>query len=145
MPEEQSQRSRFQSSYGAGYISLPQYLAELMCERLAKKNGKTLSIKFWDLPEWRKHYLFQVTVASRLLKKYHQNAIFEVLKANKWAYSIGSKQLIVKYKIAHEKYKHLPMAFEYNELKEVKQEEVVLEKPRETFNKNKSLARTLDG
>lgn len=146
MSQEQTQKSRYESKYGGGHISLTQYLAELMCERLAAKDNKALVFKFWDSPEWKKHFQFQIVMAGRLLKKYHAEAILEVLKNNKYAYSINAKWLIAKYKEADKKYEGKPLAFEYQPLKEfVQQEEVIIEKPREVFTKNKSILGALDG
>lgn len=140
MPSEQTQRSRYTSKYGGEHISLPQYLAELMCERLAAKNNKTLTFKFWELPEWKKHFQFQVVMAGRLLKKFHAETILEVIRLNKYAYSLNAKWLVDKYKVTEEKYKHLPMAFDYQPLKEIdKQQEVIIEKPRDVFSPKKSI------
>lgn len=145
MPSEQTQRSRYISKYGGENISLPQYLAELMCERLATKNNKTLVFKFWEIPEWKKHFQFQVVMAGRLLKKFHAETILEVIKLNKYAYSLNAKWLLDKYKVTEEKYKHLPMAFDYKPLKEnIQQEEIIIEKPREQFSTKKSILGELD-
>lgn len=90
----------------------PQYLAELMCKRLAQKNKQTLPSKFWNLPEWRMIYKNQLIAAHALIKVYDPRAIIAAVerKTFSWVYSLrypGLRQAILeeeaKLKIADKK------------------------------------------
>lgn len=56
-----------------------QYITELICEKKAKVDGKELPIKFWELDEWLKFYKYQIMLANKLLKKYHEYSIIGAL------------------------------------------------------------------
>ncbi len=92
MAERPSESCQFQSRYGGGYITAAQWLVELVCERLARKNKTTLPHLFWGRVEWRKTFLLQVQKASALLKKYSLPAITAALKTpdGQRAYSLGA-------------------------------------------------------
>jgi hypothetical protein len=92
MPENRSDKSRFESRFGGGFVSVAQYLAENMCDRTARKERTALPAKFWQLPAWKQRFLMQVTLANRLLAKYDSTAIIRALKTprGKTAYSFGA-------------------------------------------------------
>ena len=74
-------KSRYPSLYSpSGWVSPSQYITELICERCAKSKGKDLPVKFWNLPDWKKYYKFQITICNRLLKKYLPKSIIAALK-----------------------------------------------------------------
>lgn len=90
MSKEQTQKSTYPSKYaGDGYVTPAQYITEIICEKLAKRNKKTLPLKFWENEEWSKFYRQQIIVANGLLKIYSDKAIVAALK-NKKAWSIYS-------------------------------------------------------
>lgn len=51
-------------------ITPAQYIAEVMCERRAKSLDTELPDRFWELPEWRKFFVYQVMIANSFVKKY---------------------------------------------------------------------------
>ena len=60
---------KYPSRYSNGKeISAAQYITEFICEKMADKNKKELTQKFWDLPEWKKDYKSQLFAAYGLLK-----------------------------------------------------------------------------
>lgn len=62
---------KFPSKYSNGKeVTAAQYLAELICERVAKKNQKDLHYRFWLHPEWEKEYKGQVAAANKLLSQF---------------------------------------------------------------------------
>lgn len=90
MSKEQTSKSTYRSKYaGDGFVTPAQYITELICEKLAKKNKKTLTLKFWENEEWSKFYRQQIIVANGLLKIYSDKAIVLALNSKK-AWSIYS-------------------------------------------------------
>ena len=49
MAKNRSDSSKYESRQGGGWITSAQFLAEVMCERYAKKNGEELVYKFWNV------------------------------------------------------------------------------------------------
>lgn len=96
MAESRSNKSGFESRYGGEWISRGQWLAEIACERTARKDGQNLPFKFWTNPKWAKIFKAQITHANRLLKKYDVSAITKALRTSrgKRAYSLGAKFLV---------------------------------------------------
>lgn len=80
MATNRSDKSRWPSNYGGGWISAPQYLAECLCVLIAKQRREELSDKFWNKPEWKKTHRWQVILASRLLKEYPAEVILSALR-----------------------------------------------------------------
>lgn len=90
MSKQQTQKSNYPSKYaGGGFVTAAQYITEIICEKLAKKNKKTLTLKFWENDDWSKFYRQQIIVANGLLKIYSDKAIVAALRSNK-AWSIYS-------------------------------------------------------
>jgi hypothetical protein len=62
---------KYPSKYSNGKeVSAAQYIAEMICERIAKKNKKDLHYRFWISNEWEKEYKGQIGAAHKLLKQY---------------------------------------------------------------------------
>jgi len=80
MAKEQSDLSRYPSRYAPrGWVHAGQYAAELICEKYAKTKNKELPLRFWELPDWKKYYQYQVILASRLIKKYGEHPVIAAL------------------------------------------------------------------
>ena len=76
MTKERTEKSRYKSPSTGEYCTCAQYLAEIVCTRMAEKeNSGTQAHKFWNLPKWRKVYQYQVVLANRLIKKYSEAAV----------------------------------------------------------------------
>jgi hypothetical protein len=85
-------KNNYPSSYTDRKISASQYLAERMCERIAKKEGKgDLPYKFWNVPVYKKFFLYQVNIANALLKLYSIEAILAALKKLPMVYSLNAE------------------------------------------------------
>lgn len=70
----------YPSKYSNGKsVSAAQYITELICEKMAKKDNKDLHFRFWTHPEWEKFYKNQISSAHKLLKKYTDSAIVKAL------------------------------------------------------------------
>jgi len=73
----------YPSKYSNGKtVSAAQYIAELICERKAKKQKKDLHYRFWLSEEWEKEYKGQIAAAHKLLKKYDAASIVEALNSS---------------------------------------------------------------
>ena len=82
MPENPTDKSRYKSPSSGDYITCAQYVAEVMCSRMAEKeNVGSQAHKFWNLPKWKKHYQYQVVLANRLVKKYPEAAIVKAINS----------------------------------------------------------------
>jgi hypothetical protein len=71
-------------------------LADFVCQRRAKKEGKILGPNYWNSVLWKKRYQEQVVAAHSLLKVYSYSSIISALKHKdiSWVYSLRSKQII---------------------------------------------------
>ena len=80
MPENPTDKSRYKSPSTGDYCTCAQYIAEIVCSRVAEKeNIGTQSHKFWNTPKWRKMYQYQVVLANRLINKYLEAAIVKAI------------------------------------------------------------------
>jgi hypothetical protein len=79
----------YTSRYTDRKITAAQRIAEIVCEKLADKEKKVLTDKFWNKPEWEKVYKQQLYLANSLLKLYSAEAIIAALR-DKRAYDVYS-------------------------------------------------------
>jgi hypothetical protein len=71
---------RYPSKYSNGKsVTAAQYITELICEKMAKKDKKDLHYRFWVTPECEKYYRNQIASAHALLKKYSDTAVIRAL------------------------------------------------------------------
>jgi hypothetical protein len=103
MTNKRTEKSNYKSPSTGEYCTCAQYLAEIMCTRMAQKeNEGTQSYKFWNTSKWKKTYSYQVILANRLAKKYECSAIVKAINSKelKHVYSLGYpnlEQVICKY------------------------------------------------
>jgi len=96
MTKKRTDKSQYPSRYSpGGWVSAPQYITELICEKKAQKDQKELPIKFWEIKEWRNYYRYQITLANKLLKEFAADAIIAALKDKRcWkTYSLRAPML----------------------------------------------------
>jgi hypothetical protein len=135
--EKPSAKSPYASKYGAGYVPAAQYLTELICERIARRNDTSLPLKFWQVDNWKKIYMTQLHFARQLLKLYEPKAIINALVACPSLYSFGARFF--------DEY----IQVEQRKLSVVKPEKITFIESgdgdtRPSFTPNKSLAERLD-
>lgn len=94
MAANQSEASPYKSFFGGGFVSSGQYLAEVMCARMAKKQGKELPQHFWNLDAWKRTFLYQLRLANGLLKLYEPLALIAGLKRAKFVFSLNAKMVL---------------------------------------------------
>ncbi len=96
MAENRSDKACFESRFGGGWLTASQYLAENMCDRMARKDKTSLPAKFWDTSDlWKRHFLQQIRSANSLLKLYSIEAILRGLRhpKGKNVFSLGARWL----------------------------------------------------
>lgn len=92
----QTDKSRYPSLFTDKFITLPQYLAELMCDRRAKTLKRDLPKQFWNnIPEWKNYFMFQLREARQLCNKYSEHSIYQAVNELKYAYSLRTKKLVI--------------------------------------------------
>tara|TARA_B100002019_G_scaffold159141_1_gene137074 strand:- start:8317 stop:8769 length:453 start_codon:yes stop_codon:yes gene_type:complete len=95
MVKERSDRSKYTSPSTGEFCTCAQYVAELMCTRMAqRKNQGTQAYKFWNTDKWKKIYQFQVILANRLISKYSELALVK---------AVQSRELSRAYSLRHPK------------------------------------------
>ena len=82
MSKERTDKSKYISPSTGEYCTCAQYVAEIMCTRMAQKeNEGTQSYKFWNTKKWKKTFSFQVILANRLAAKYPCAAIVKAVNS----------------------------------------------------------------
>ena len=95
MVKERSDKSKYTSPSTGEFCTCAQYVAELMCTRMAqRKNQGTQAYKFWNTEKWKKIYQFQVILANRLISKYSELALVK---------AVQSRELSRAYSLRHPK------------------------------------------
>lgn len=87
----------YKSKYRADdEITPAQYLAEFICERIAKKDKTSLFSKFWNDPKWKKVFVAQIIHANKLLKDFTCLEIINALNSyrGKRIFSLGLQKPI---------------------------------------------------
>lgn len=97
MAQNKSEKSPYQSRYGAGWITAAQWLAENMCARFARSQGEDLPNRFWTSPYWEKKFKLQMKHANELLREFSAEEIVTALRHPdaRRIYSLGLKSVIV--------------------------------------------------
>lgn len=101
MSKKITERSKYPSKYAVEtWISPSQYIAELICESIARSRGEVLIPYFWMKSKfWRNTFVRQCGLASKLLKNYPALVIISSIAACKNLTSLASpifKQILAK-------------------------------------------------
>lgn len=73
-----------------------QYVAEIICQRIATKDKVgTLGYKFWNKPSWKKIYIRQVALANKFVKEFGEDIFVRFINSRqgKRVYSLGQRNL----------------------------------------------------
>jgi hypothetical protein len=81
MAKTRSDKSPYPSRYSPEkWVSAAQWIAEVMCEKKAgNDNGGELPYQFWELPEWKRYFQYQVVLANNMIKEFGEKAIIAAL------------------------------------------------------------------
>jgi len=133
MSLESTDKSKYESRYGGGFISANQFIAEKMCENLAYSRKTNLPFKFWNLPAWKKDYMNQILAANTVLKVWQPQVILAVIREQKNIYSLRASWI-------HDLFKKKQLELEKLAPKETTTLDVSTtdEIPRESFKHKKS-------
>lgn len=67
-------------------ISIPQYVAELVCYNNSKKNGVELPLRFWETRQWKGFYFIQLRGANKLLQQFNYQFVIDyIIKKRIWS------------------------------------------------------------
>jgi hypothetical protein len=74
-----------------GKATEAQYLTDIACERIAKREKEVLPKRYWILDKWKKHFRRQIVAANALLKEFTCKQIVDALNSprGKNIYSLG--------------------------------------------------------
>ncbi len=142
---KKTEKSSYLSKYGAGYIPADKFIAEMMCVRIAFKQKKILSEKFWNQPVWKREFQHQIIAVNALLKVYSPTAILAALKCKPYIYNLRAPWFIPV--ITEEEIKLQAKNEKLEEAIHIEQTPTT-EKPRQNFSPNKTIIsklRNLDG
>lgn len=156
MGQKNSKIRKYKSISTGQQCDASQYIAELVCIRYAEKENKgSLEYKFWSKSH-KEEYTTQVRAASKLIKKYGEEAVIHYLKSprGKTVYSLGflhkSKKFVLILDFVEQGVKKAKLKLDKENLKPKKSIEIQQElnfKPKKSL-KSKSLMsklRKLDG
>ena len=84
------------SKFTGREIKPANYIVEMLCERKADKEHRTLKGTFWREDYWKTFYAQQIVAVNGLLKTYPHTVIISALKRKEtnWVYSLRSPQLV---------------------------------------------------
>lgn len=101
MAKRITDKSKYKTSYKIDtWVGPAQYIAELICESAAKQRKALLPYEFWKVKPWKALFMYQVTLAYKLLKEYPAPAIIEAIYKTRNINSLASpllrKNIVVK-------------------------------------------------
>jgi len=101
MSKERTELSKYRSPSTGDYCTSAQYIAEIICQRIAdKEKVGTLAYKFWNNPKWKKTYIRQVSLANKLIKEYGDDFVrFIKSKSGNKIISLGTKDIKKKFEM----------------------------------------------
>lgn len=68
-------------------------IAEQMVRREYARKYITLPAKFWNLPDYKGKYQFQMRMASKFVRAYGEPAVQAIIDRETWCYSLAAKKL----------------------------------------------------
>ena len=84
MSRKRSDVSKYKSPSTGEYCTAAQYIAEIICQRIADKDKiGTLAYKFWNNEKWKKTYIRQVGIANKLIKAWGDESVVRFIKSKK--------------------------------------------------------------
>jgi len=77
------------------FITAAQYIAELVCIKIAQFNHESIGGKFWQERKWKKKYVWQVICANELLNKYSDVAIINAINRMQVCFSLKNNKKLI--------------------------------------------------
>lgn len=131
MSKQQTDLKKYRSPSTGDFCTAAQYIAEIICQRIADKNKLgTLAYKFWNQDKWKKTYIRQVSLANKLVKEYGDDFVrFIKSKSGKFVLSLGMRDIKQRF----EKFRKTLDNPDPDDTIEVKKSERLEYKPRQSF------------
>jgi hypothetical protein len=135
VPETPTEKSQYKSRWGGDFVSAPQYIAELMCERIASARKQSLVPKFWNTTTWKKVYYQQIIAANTVLKLYSPEAVIAAISKTRNVLSLRSTWFNDVILAEQDRINKVKVKVEIGAAKliEPPKTQPVIEKPREAF------------
>lgn len=127
---DQSDLRPIKSLYKDGFVTVDNYIAELIFQRRAVYNKTTLPHQFWNSPKYKQQYVIQIIHINKLLERISSSAIIRAFKDSK-AISVLNKKLV---ELAEQYQAELD-----NQVKIVEKTELPTDKPSKPFGKTNPL------
>lgn len=79
-----------QESTGHHARSFRERIVRILVER---KHKKVMVDGYWNIPEYKKDYVYQTRIISKLLKIYSKDAILNIVNQEKWCFSLNNQSI----------------------------------------------------
>ena len=83
----------YQSKFGRNKCTAAQYITEVLCERKAEFEKRSLPLEFWNQKEWRGYYMYQLKRINSLIKEYGDQTVLSVVLNNTSIFSIYNQRV----------------------------------------------------
>ena len=126
MAEKRTDSSKYKSPSTGDYCTASQYIAELMCQRMAENSNEgSLAYKFWNTEKWKNTFTQQVVLANRLLKSHDESAVIRALRSKR-----GSKIYSLRFPALEDLIRVEQATLEKEELSEQKTIDIASHNPK---------------
>lgn len=138
---DSTMKKRYPSRYSDDMVTAAQHLAEIMCERQARKNSQELTKQFWNLDHWKKPFKSQLFAAYGLLKLYPAVVLVQAIysKQAEHIYSLRSPVLDDIVKQVYHKFKLEQKTISESDLEIIRKS--ITDKPRQHPTQNTTLGK----
>lgn len=80
--------TKYPSKYTDKLVTTANHITEILMERLAKKEKRSLGPNFWLDETWKKQYNQCLVQVTRSLAAYSEKAIIQSIRDNEWAFTL---------------------------------------------------------
>lgn len=82
MAAKRTNKSKYTSPSTGEHCTCAQYIAEIVCTRVAEKDNSGKQVyKFWNTEKWKKLYRWQIILANRLIKANREDAVVKAINS----------------------------------------------------------------
>ena len=96
MSKQRTNVSKFRSPSTGDFCTEAQYVAEILCQRQAKKEKVgNLAYKFWNQGKWKKIYIRQISLSTKLIKEFGEGVLIRFINSREGSdiFSLGMKNI----------------------------------------------------
>ena len=96
MSKQRTNVSKFRSPSTGDFCTEAQYVAEILCQRQAKKEKVgNLAYKFWNQGKWKKIYIRQISLSNKLIKEFGEGVLIRFINSREGSdiFSLGMKTI----------------------------------------------------